>query len=381
MDKELTAQFESDLQSAEIIGLPAALIVLLFVFGAGVAAGVPVLIALLSIAVAMGVTAVISRFFGVNSLAVNMITMIGLAVGIDYTLFIVERFREERARGIEKLEAIGIASNTASRAVLFSGITVVIALAGMLVVPASTFVGMAIGAILVVVAAVAAALTLLPAVLSLLGDKVNFLRLPFVKASTPESSENGFWARTTRIVVAHPVVAIVATVSVLLAAAAPVATIKFGSSGLRDYPGSLESVQAFRVLDTEFSAGRLGPAHIMFEGDVNSPEFQRDVDELRQRLGSEASVAEIRELHANEDGTIANLDVIIDGDSFGPDALATVERIRNEHIPAAFDGSDTDVYVGGAAASTKDYVDTMTTYFPIVVGFVLALSFVLLTLV
>jgi len=140
LNKEVLEQFEKDLQSAEFIGLPAALIVLLFVFGAAVAAGVPVVMALLSIVVALGVTAFISRYFGVSSLTVNMITMIGLAVGIDYTLFIVERFREERARGIEKLEAIGVASNTASRAVLFSGITVVIALAGMLAVLGAAFV-------------------------------------------------------------------------------------------------------------------------------------------------------------------------------------------------------------------------------------------------
>jgi RND superfamily putative drug exporter len=241
---------------------------------------------------------------------------------------------------------------------------------------------MAIGAILVVVAAVAAALTLLPAALSLLGDKVNFLSLPFVKRETPKDNEHGFWARTTKAVVSHPVLAVVGTVTLLVAAAAPVATIKFGSSGLRDYPGSLESVQAFRVLDSEFSAGRLGPAHLMFEGDVTSPAFQRDIDELRQRLGTDANIAEIRDVKTNEAGTIANMDVIINGDALGPDAQATVDRIRSDYVPAAFEGNDgSDVFVGGAAAQTKDYVDTMKTYFPLVVGFVLALSFVLLMMV
>jgi len=379
--REVNEVFEQDLQEAETIGLPAALVVLVFVFGAVVAAGIPVVLGLLGIVVAVGVTAILSQVFGINSLTVNMITMIGLAVGIDYTLFTVERFREERARGVAKVDAIVRAGNTASRAVMFSGITVIIALAGLLIVPSSEFFGMALGAILVVVAAVAIALTLLPAVLSLLGDRVNLIKLPWMRPAASHDNENGFWAKTTAAVVKHPLLAMGGATALLLAAAAPVLTMSMGAPGLRDMPESLESVQAFNILDEKFSAGRLAPAHLVFEADVNSEQFKRDLDELEARLTADSSVSEIRELEVGDGGNLAVMDVIIDGDAIGSDARDAVDRIRDEYVPAAFAGSDTDVFVGGDAASTNDYVDTMQLYLPIVIAFVLALSFVLLMMV
>jgi RND superfamily putative drug exporter len=381
LNREITDQFEKDLASAERIGIPAALLVLLLVFGAAVAAGVPVVLAGLGIALSLGMTAAISRVFGVSSIVTNMITMIGLAVGIDYTLFIIERFREERAKGIEKIEAIVNAGNTASRAVLFSGLTVIIALVGLLIVPASEFVSLAIGAITVVFAAVLIALTLLPALLSLLGDRINWLHLPGRGTVTATPGEHGFFGRTTALVIKHPVIAIVASVTVLLAAAAPFATIKLGTMGLRDMPGNLESVQAFRVLDGDFSAGRLGPAEIAIEGDIDSPEVQAALVELRTSLESDPNVDQVGQLQVNDDGTIAMLPVFAEGDTIGPAARAAVERMRGDYIPAAFSDVDADVNVGGQAARNEDYVSTMSTYLPIVVGFVLALSFVLLMMV
>src|SRR5262249_4613559 len=167
---------EQDLQKAEVLGIPAALIILVVVFGALVAAGVPVILALFSIAVAFGLTAFIGRFVELSFFITNMITMIGLAVGIDYALFIVERYREERRRGRPKQEAIEIAGGTASKAALFSGMTVVFALFGLFLIPTTIFRSLGLGAILVVVVAVLAMLTLIPAVLSLLGDRVDWPR-------------------------------------------------------------------------------------------------------------------------------------------------------------------------------------------------------------
>ena len=168
----------SDMQRGEAIGIPIALVILIFVFASIVAAVVPLVLGMVAIVVGAALTALLGEGFMVSVFALNIVTMMGLAVGIDYSLFIVSRFREERAGGRAVPDAVGRAAATASRAVLFSGMTVVLALCGMLIVPFSIFTSLGAGAILVVVAAVAAALTLLPAVLALLGDRVNLLRLP-----------------------------------------------------------------------------------------------------------------------------------------------------------------------------------------------------------
>jgi len=381
INHETTRVAEEDLRSGELIGVPVALLVLLFVFGAAVAAGVPIVLGLLGIVLSVGATAAISRVMNVSSVTVNMITMIGLAVGIDYTLFIVERFREERAHGVEKVEAIALAGDTASRAVLFSGITVIIALAGLLIVPSENFKGIALGAITVVLAAVALALTLLPAVLSLLGDRINWLHLPGRGAVSAEVSEHGFFARTTALVVRHPVISVALSVAVLVFAAMPVLGIKLGSAGLSTYPVDMETVRAYQILDREFSAGRISPAQVAIEGDVNAPSVRQAVIRLRTMLAGDEEFGDASELEVNSAGTIGVFSVLVNGDPTESGARATVERLRHEYIPAAFAGVDAEVHVSGNSANITDYVNTMSSYLPIVIGFVLALSFVLLMMV
>ncbi|HBJ31410.1 MAG TPA: MMPL family transporter, partial [Dehalococcoidia bacterium] len=163
---------QEGIEKGETFGVPIALIILALVFGTLVAAMLPVILAFASIFVALGAAALIGQVFALSFFVTNIIFMIGLAVGIDYSLFIVARYREERARGLEKIDAIARAGGTASRTVLFSGITVVIALFGMLLVPFNIFIGLGIGAILVVLASVLSALTLLPAILSILGNGI-----------------------------------------------------------------------------------------------------------------------------------------------------------------------------------------------------------------
>ena len=167
---------EEDIAQGETIGIIAALIILVVVFAALVAAGIPIILAIVSIAIAMGITALIGQISDLSFFVTNMIAMIGLAVGIDYALFVIERYREERRHGRTKDEAIGIAGGTASKAVAFSGGTVVLALIGMFLMPASIFRALAIGAIVVVIIAVVAALTLIPAILHLLGDRIDWPR-------------------------------------------------------------------------------------------------------------------------------------------------------------------------------------------------------------
>ncbi|MFV2064670.1 MAG: MMPL family transporter, partial [Chloroflexota bacterium] len=168
---------EEALQTGEAIGIAIALIILIIVFGAVAAAVVPIILAIAAIIVAFGLTALIGQLFDLSFFVTNMITMIGLAVGIDYSLFIVSRYREERLRGFERIDAIERAGGTASRAIFLSGLIVVLALSAMLIVPNTIFRSLGLGAMVVVIAAVAAALTLLPAVLSIMGDRIDSLRV------------------------------------------------------------------------------------------------------------------------------------------------------------------------------------------------------------
>src|SRR5262249_20876275 len=189
LNRDFNELSQSDLQEGELrFGLPAALIILLLVFGAVVAGLVPLLITLPSIAVALGFVAILAHAFSLSVFVINMLTGMGLALAIDYSLFVVSRFREERGRGREKLDAIAATASAANRAVLFSGTTFVIAMFGMLIVPSSIMRSLAVGAILVGIVSVAASATLLPALLSLLGDRVNALRIPVVGKSSLEAA-------------------------------------------------------------------------------------------------------------------------------------------------------------------------------------------------
>lgn len=172
---------QEDLEKGEAMGVPIAfIIILIVVLGAIAAALVPLVMAIVSIIVTIGISALVGTFFELSLFVTNIITIIGLAVGIDYSLFVVSRYREERGRGLDKIDAIGKAGATAGRAVVFSGITVVLALVGMLLIPFNIFISIGLGAIFVVLSAMAAAMTLLPAILGIMGDKVNSLQIPFI---------------------------------------------------------------------------------------------------------------------------------------------------------------------------------------------------------
>ncbi len=374
-------QYQKDMEAGESIGVPVALIILVIVFGAVVAAGVPIILALLGILVSVGVTAILSRMMGIDSVTINMISMIGLAVGIDYTLFIVERFREERLKGLYKVDAVVAAGNTASRAVLFSGITVIIALAGLVIVPTAIMSSMAIGAITVVIAAVAVALTLLPALLSLLGDRINWLTIPGRKHKLETSDDAGFFGKTTKAVMAHPWISAGLSITLLVAMAVPYFTINIGSTGLSSAPQGLDSVKAFNILDKEFSAGRIDPVDVVIDGNADSADVSLAVARLRQEIADDPSFAEMGTLQLSKSGDAGYVEIYLNGDSTSPEAMDALRRLRSDYVPAAFTNVSTNVYAGGGTAGAVDYVDTMNSYLPIVIGFVLTLSFILLLMV
>ena len=233
-DEDFSTLAEEDLQQGELqFGLPVALLVLLLVFGAVVAGLLPVLVALVAIIVALGLTALLGQAFDLSVFVVNMISGMGLALGIDYSLFVVFRYREERRRGNEKLDAIGVVGSTACRAVLFSGSAFVLAMVGMVLVPDTILRSLAAGAVLVGIVTVVAALTLLPAVLALLGDRVNALRVPWLGRRVEESAgvEGRVWSRIVRAVMRAPLLAAAASAGALLLAGAARARDRDGAHG------------------------------------------------------------------------------------------------------------------------------------------------------
>jgi uncharacterized membrane protein YdfJ with MMPL/SSD domain len=302
--------------------------------------------------------------------------MIGLAVGIDYSLFIVSRYREERANGLDKLDAITHTGATASRAVFFSGLTVMVALMGMLLLPNTIYRSIGLGAILVVITAVAASLTLLPAVLALMGDKVDALRIRGRRTGWGRRHSR-LWDGITGTVMRRPVVSLVLAGGILMVAALPYFSINEGFSGVSTLPDEVQSKKAFLILEKEFSGGLGSPVEIVIDGDI-TPSVISSIEEMREALDADPSFGPST-VEINEAGDLALVSAPLSGDMSSDAALDAVRKLRNEVVPRLFNDGPVDVLVGGDTAYNVDYLDQTTLYTPIVFLLVLGLSFVLLT--
>jgi RND superfamily putative drug exporter len=380
-DADEDAASLEDLKKGELFfGAPLALVVLLLVFGAVVAGLVPLMLAIASIVVALALVALLAQAYDLSVFTQNMLIGMGLALGIDYSLFTLSRYREQRVQGQEKLDAIATAGATAGRAVLFSGIAFVLAMLGLLLVPSTIFRSLAAGAILVGIVSVIAALTLLPAVLSLLGDRVNALRIPFFgRAAERAGREGRFWGAVVERVMRRPVASLVVAAGLLLALAAPVLALDTGTSGAATLPDRFESKQGYLLLREEFPRESTEPVEIAVAGDVRGPAVEGALARLEQELARHPIFGEPT-VEANEAGRVARVMVPIVGNPDGERAIDAVRELRSEAVPRAFAGVDAEVYVGGDTAEELDYHDTVDFWLPLVFVFVLGLSFVLLTL-
>jgi uncharacterized membrane protein YdfJ with MMPL/SSD domain len=379
LDADFSTLAEEDLQNGELgFGLPAALIVLLIVFGSVVAGLIPVLLAIVSIVVALALAALVGQAFPLSVFATNMLTGMGLALGIDYSLFVLSRYREERLHGRQKLDAISAVGATASRAVLFSGVAFTLAMVGLLLVPHTIMRSLATGAIAAGLVSVAAALTLLPALLGLLGDRVNALRIPLF-GQTAAREQSPFWSGTVRAVMRRPLASLVLATAVLLAMAAPVLALRSGEAGVSSLPDRLAAKQGYLALNTEFPGQTTEPVEIVIDGDAASPAVRSGIERLRERLASQDLFGRA-ELDTNQAGDLMVLTVPIQGDPLGQDAIDAVRELRSEHLPHAFPDPEVEVLVAGDTAESIDQTDTMSRWLPIVFSFVLGLSLVLLTI-
>ena len=387
-DHEFTKISNEDLSKSEKYSLPLTIVILIVIFGALVAAGVPLILALVSILTALGLTAIVGRFTDLSFYVVNMIIMIGTAVGIDYTLLIVERYREERRHGLAKAEAIEVAGGTASKAVLFSGITVFLALMGMFLVPLTVFHSLGAGAVLAVISAVAAMLTLVPALLSLLGDRIDWPRRRRYDASTvaaqrlrdTETYHHGFWGRVTKIVTARPALFVAAATLFLIACSLPYFDLVRGSAGIETLPRS-DLKTAYTILQQDFSVGVLSPVEIVVDGKPSDPAVQTAIGKLTTAIEADTSFGPVTAASNQEtDDNIVLLSTGLNADPSSEAAVNEIKRLRSDLIPPAFNATGVPVYVSGAPGFNADYFKAVDDSTPVVFSFVLGLSFLLLLL-
>ena len=373
---------EEDTRKGESIGVMAALVVLVVVFGAIVAALVPIGIAIAAIAISLGAVALIGQLVEFNLFVTNMISMIGLAVGIDYSLFIVSRFREERKKGFDRLDAIGAAGATANRAVFFSGVTVVLALVGMFILPTTIFRSLAAGAIIVTLVSIAASMTLLPAILAKLGDRINWPRLSKrARLDVSHDVPGGIWDRISRGVMRRPVVFLVLSLLVLGSLGAFYFQLERGNSvTTAQLPDAMESKEALLTLERQFAGGLTQPAQVVVTGDVGAAEGA--IEELRAELNEMGTFAPDPQVQEVSDGSAVLVSAFFLGDAQDQAAFDAIAELRDRVVPTTFgDVAGVEALVGGETAFFSDFLSVANDYQPIVFVFVLGMSFILLTVV
>ena len=437
---DISELVNKDLDSSLQLTIPLTFAILLIAFGAVVAAAVPLVLAMCSLLAAFGVLGLYSQFVTpVSPYASQLVVLIGLAVAVDYSLFMLTRFRSERRRrppaaqtltsrsdvtrrvilalaavaalllaatidslpvrvagaaavgGIviwsiarlmqsgdetEKLRAIEIASSTAGRAVFFSGLAVMISIAGLFLLDDPLFRSMAIGTISVVFISVVGSLTFLPAVLAILGDGINGGRIPILGRPRPEGS--GLWARLVRATMRRPVLSFVISAGFLLALASPVLRLHIGQSDFAAFPDAIDGVQALNLMNEKWPQGSTLSLQVVVTK-ADEPATKTAIDELSKRVLAIAGVSEPVETRASQDGTVSMVSYVMAGTQNDTANRDIVKQIRSDVVPAVFGGlSGVQAYVTGDAAYTLDLVGFYEAGMPQVFLFVLGLSFLLL---
>ena len=376
--KALDEMFNSQLARAGLLSIPLTLAILLIVFGSLVGASVPLLLALTSVFATMGLVAIPSQFVPMDESISEVILLIGLAVGVDYSLFYIRRERDERRAGRSESAALEAAAATSGRAVLISGITVMIAMAGMFFSGDKTFMSFAIGTMLVVAVAMVGSLTVLPAMLAWLGDRIDKVRVPLLWRLKREDGEPRVWGAILDRVLRRPLVAAIGAAAVLLALAVPALSLHTANSGLDALPKSMKETQSYNRVNDAFPGGAT-PAVVAVAGDTSSPELQAAVADLKRKaLASGRALQPIR-VEVAPSGKALQVQIPLVGkgtDSASNDALQT---LREDLLPATLGTVGGIEYaVTGDTAASKDWNDAMKSAFPIVFGFVLAFAFLLL---
>src|SRR5436309_1497824 len=334
VETQLDHAVVSDFMKAGLFSLPVTLIVLVVAFGALVAAGLPLLLALTAVFATMGVLALPSHLIPLDKDISVIVLLIGLAVGVDYSLFYLKREREERAAGRGQRAALEAAAATSGRSVLVSGLTVMVAMAGMLFTGDQTFMGFGVATMIVVAIAVLGSLTVLPATLAALGDKVERLRIPFLHKRSHSESSGRVWSAILDRVLRRPLISAVLAGGLLLALAAPALHMHIASPGFDTLPQNLSSVKTYNKLQKAFP-GDANAAQVLIKTDnARSPAVKTAIAALEQQAIATGQFSTPTNVDYNSDGTIALVSISMQGQAVDPPALAALETLRKKVIPA-----------------------------------------------
>jgi putative drug exporter of the RND superfamily len=369
----------ADFRHAEVTSVPITLVLLLLVFGALIAAGIPLLLAGTAVVTAISLLAIPSRWLPVDNTTSSVVLLVGMAVGVDYSLFYLRREREERAAGRGKLQALRVAAATSGRAVVVSGLTVMISLAGLFLTGIDVFTGLAVGTITVVGVAVLGSLTALPAMLSLLGGWVDRGKIPFLGRRRTAARPSKLWAALVRRVVARPAVWGGLAAVALLALGAPALGLRLGSPELHDLPASLTAVQNLNAVQAAFPGG-VAPADVVVTGhDLAGPRMQRALADLRSRASADGDIRQPVTATLLDHGQVLVVSVPLAGDGTGPRSTRALATLRDTALPATLGQvPGTGYAVTGDIAGNHDFTQRLDTRAPLVFAFVLGLALLLL---
>jgi RND superfamily putative drug exporter len=378
-NKAINQVIGDDLKKAGELSLPVTLIILTITFGTLVAAGVPLLIGITAVLAALGLVALPSGVLPVDTNLPAVILMIGLAVGVDYSLFYLRREREERAAGRSERAALVAAAATSGRAVLISGVTVMVAMAGMLISGDKSFISFAEGAILVVAIAMFASLTVLPAMLSWLGDRVEKGRVPVLGRRRRPAGESRFWAALTGRVMRRPGLSIVLAGGLLLVLAIPALQLKVVTSGPDQIPQDTPIIMTYNKVKAVFPSEGVIASVVVEADNVRSGAVAAGIAALRQRVEDSDAFLPGTEVKYSKDGTVAQINVPTRGSGNDTVSLRALDELRDDIIPATVGkAGGTSVNVSGDAAGSKDFADQLTSRLPLIFAFVFGLAFLLM---
>ena len=376
-NKALEDSFADDLKTAGMYSVPLTLIILLIAFGALVAAGIPLLLGLSAVLGTFGLVSLVSNVVPMDDSVSALVLLIGLAVGVDYSMFYLKREREERAAGRSESAALEAAAATSGHSVLVSGVTVIVAMSGMLLTGNPTFASFGVATMIVVAVAMLGSLTVLPAVLSKLGDRVDRGRVPFTQRLRRSDGEGRIWGAIIDRVLRRPVVSVVLAGGLLLAIAAPALQLNTVQPGIDTFPQNL--LTSYNKLEAAFPGTEVSADVVIKADDVQSAEVQDAIADLSEEALATDVMGQPIDVSINPEQTVAVVSIPVAGDGSDGPSNDALDALRDDIVPAtvgALPGAE--VGVTGTTAETRDFDEQMKTVAPLVFGFVLLLAFILM---
>src|SRR4051794_28202654 len=377
--KQLNDSINSDFKQAFVTSLPITLLILLIAFGALVAASVPIILALTAVLATIGLIGLLSHISPVDQSINEVILLIGLAVGVDYSMFYLRRAREERELSRGEEASLAAAAATSGRAVLISGLTVMLAMAGMYLGGTPTFTSFATGTIIVVAVAVVGSLTVLPALLAWLGDRVEKGGVPIVKNQPWNAGEGALWSRILNPVLRHPLVSAAVATAFLVVLAIPTLHIHTASPGTDTLPQNLSVIKTYNKVQATFPGGPIPALVAVSANDVTAPEVSGAITDLRKQAAASPLFKQPVTTDVSPDRTVEEVDIPLAGDGSDSKSNRALAQLRDDLVPATIGQvPGATANVGGFTADSTDFNDTLKSHVFLVFGFVLTAAFLLL---